>query len=293
MRRTLAWTWLAIAACSATAPASRPAVQPSPTPAAVTEVEPPPAPTPAAPVATVVVPSTPPQATTEPFDTRVDVAPGKSCTLSWTAGTAKEVDGGWALLDVKRIATKDAGACKAGVLWDVETGAGTRCVEPIDPSVCKNPDFERSALQGGTLSKPDTPRPEDFDGIDHVDMNFDGYRDLCVQRMMGAYNYSQVCWLFDPATSSYRRYDKLDPVIWATYDATSQRIRHEVRLGGPNYMSQELAWEKGELVVVKRTESFLGEKPSGAPLPAGFSSWEVVYRRKGNDLVKLREGPAR
>ncbi len=242
-----------------------------------------PAPTPSA--AASAEPAAPP-----PPVTTVALAPEKPCTFRWAAANFEGDDEGWTVVGVSRIATEEGGVCKASVLWDVDAGVGVGCDGAHDPVACeKSPPFDVESLDGGRLHTGGAAPSGEWTGIELSDMNFDGFRDLCVQKMMGAYNYSQICWLFAPAKGIFERYEPLDDVIWASFDPVKRQIKNGMRLGGPAYMSQILAWEKGELVVLERVETLLGEKPDGTPL-FDDESWEVLYQRKGGRLVKVRQG---
>ncbi len=229
-----------------------------------------------------------------PQRTRLELAPGKSCTFEWTAGDFEELDDHWRIVGVTRIATLGGGACNAGVLWDVGVGTGTGCNGAHDAQAClQNIPFEIESLNAGILRKPKAAPIPDAMGIDFVDWNFDGYRDLCVLKLLGAYNYSQTCWLYRPAAALFKRYEPLDDIIWVKLEPQTKTITQGMRLGGPVYMKQVLGWRRGELVVLERITTDLGGKPDGSPIPAGYDAWEIVERRKGGKLVEIRQGPTK
>ena len=257
----------------------------------------PPAPAAPPPVATIdaidegIEPETEPPGAEEPPPlpgelTEIELAPGKRCELAWEAGGFRAVDDGWVITSIRRIGTREGGACRAGIFFDGVAEAAEGCTDGAADALC-----EPEPLDGGVL--PKSPPLDEHRGMDLADMNFDGYRDLCVQAFMGAYNYSQRCFLFRPAEGRFERYEPLDDIIWMSLDPDAKQIRHGLRLGGPAYMDQVLGWENGDLVVLTRTETVLGERPDGQPLPPGHSRYEIVYERRGGQLVKIREGPAK
>lgn len=215
--------------------------------------------------------------------TIVDVGPGVRCALVWDATTFEATDESWNAVGVRRIATRAGGGCQAAVLFDAAAELAA-CQRHHAASYC-----EEEPLNGGTLWRAGAP--EGNSGIELVDVNFDGHRDLCVEARMGAYNYSQRCWLFRPKEGIFERYEPLDEIIWMTVDADAKVLRHGMRIGGPAYMDQVLGWEAGELVVLERTETILGEDPHGQPLPAGYSRYETRWERRGGQLVKIGAGP--
>jgi hypothetical protein len=226
-----------------------------------------------------------------PHSTPIELAPGKSCTLEWTVSDFEELDDYWRVIVVRRIATVAGGACKQSVFWDLDAGIGVGCDASLHDMFACDPSVPPDSLNGGILTKPGATPPQEAMGVELVDWNFDGYRDLCVMDAMGAYNYSQKCWLFRPKSGVFERYEPLDDIIWAKPDPRTKTIKNGMRLGGPEYMSQRLGWERGELVVLERTTTILGGKPDGPPLPAGFDAWEIVERRVGGKLVQVSEGP--
>lgn len=270
-------------ACS-TPPRSevRPVAPPARTPVA-------PAPMKSVPVEAVVAPAAP-----GPNRTRVPIKSDEACTFEWGATTFEPVNDGYRIAGISRIATLDDGACVAAVLFDLDTGEGTPCELEPDPAGCleqRSRDDDR--LDGGVLSTRPLDGNHELSEIDLRDLNFDGFADLCVRSAMGAYNYGQVCYLFDPQQRAFKRYPKLDEVIWATLDVPKKRVASSLRIGGPLYHARVYAWERGELVLLSRVETTLGEKPDGSALPKGYDSWEVAYERRGGVLSVVRRGPTK
>lgn len=125
------------------------------------------------------------------------------------------------------------------------------------------------------------------------DLNFDGAADLCVVSMTGAYNYSQLCWLFDTKSRTFVRHAEIDPIIFMGIDRKKKRLGSFFRAGGPIYEKNEYEWHSGKLVKVLGVTTYLGERPDGKPLNPGFDRWEVRYELRKGTLVKTFEGAMR
>jgi hypothetical protein len=208
---------------------------------------------------------------------RAQLAPQAApCTLLFDAGGFREDAEGWTIAAIRSVATAAGGACAAAELDGMREGTMA--------------ELELETLEGGRIAKPGRTA---VDGEMLEDLNFDGYRDLCIRAMSGAYNYSHVCWLFDPPSKRFRRYAKLDQHIYLTADPKTKRLVSAHRHSGPTYGETIMRWEKGELIVQRTVVSTIGERPDGKPLPPGFDRWEVVRERRGGQMVKVREGPAK
>jgi len=207
----------------------------------------------------------------------IDLAPGSSCELLWQSGSYEATDTHWVIRDITGIQTQSGDACRAAPVWVSTDGD--------------------DVLVGGLIAKPGHERAveklsEGPPGGVVADFNFDGFRDLCVTAGVGARGYGQNCWLFDPETRTFVRYEKLDEVTDMTLDPKKKVITHSRRLGGMDYRAETLGWHDGELVVLERTDTTLGERPNGKPLPEGYR-WEIVYRRRAGSLVKDHAGAVR
>jgi hypothetical protein len=202
--------------------------------------------------------------------------------MIFDAGVFSEEADSFVAGDISRIATAEGGACAARALYDLAR-------EPKDSY-----GMEAEALAGGPFLKPSRPRPKDYDGNewDHfLDMNFDGYADLCVVVLTGAYNYSQRCWLFDPTSRTFVREKTLDEIIFMTLHPDQKVIEAGYRAGGPTYFHGEWAWQKKALVPTLEVWTTLGARPDGKDLPKGFTHWVVRKERRAGRLVKVLDGP--
>lgn len=211
----------------------------------------------------------------------VELQPGApGCRMVFDSGMYEDHQDWYTAAMISRIMTEASPGCAAGELFDVskETKAHP---DDLDPDV----------LQGGVFSKPGHPETDETkDSWNRFeDLNFDQYADLCVVNMTGAYNYSQKCWLFDPATRKFVRNAELDDVIFMAVDRKKKTISNFMRAGGPHYMQAEYGWIGGKLSVLWSENIILGETPTGKRIPG--MRWVVRHERRGDKLVKVKEGP--
>lgn len=190
------------------------------------------------------------------------------------------------ITSVSRMATEESGGCAASLLYDLsqETKA--------DPN-----DMDPEPLVAGIFRKPGQTLPPDVaDGpIWNVteDLDFDTIADLCVVVMTGAYNYSQMCWLFDAKSRTFVRHAELDPLIFVQVDRQKKKLTSAFRAGGPVYQNNEYQWQNGKLVRTFQSVSYFGEKPDGTPLAPGFSHWLIRYELRRGKMVKTFDGALR
>jgi len=254
----------AVAALTAVAVAP----EPEPTPEPAPEPEPPP----------VATASSPPEVIIDlkAHTTPLELAPGKTCEVAWHAARFEARDDGWWVISIGTIETIGGDLCTAATVYEDATEKKVICGNAPPGEAC---DFE-SGFTGGFIPAGGSTPDREFQGVLFADMNFDGYRDLCIQVMMGAYNYSQRCFLYRPQRRTFERYPALDPVIWATLDPAKKEIRHGMRVGGPTYMSAKYRWVGDALVMTQRVVTTLGER-------------ETEERRIGGKMRKVYAGPPR
>jgi hypothetical protein len=187
-------------------------------------------------------------------------------------------------MQVTRIATKAGGACAEGVLYDLakETKAWPDAPDP-------------EPLAVGPIYKPETPKPAtpDFTDLNRfIDMNFDGYADLCVVTTSELFpSYGQRCWLFDPGKRVFVREPALDPLVYMTLHPEKKMISAHWPMGPRREHGREATWIKGQLVTTMEEELTAEERPDGHALPKGFSRWVVRRVLRGGKLVKVVDGP--
>ena len=126
-----------------------------------------------------------------------------------------------------------------------------------------------------------------------VDMNFDGYLDLKVTYAMGAYNQSRKYWLYQPRTRRFVKSTDLENLLWPQFDPETKTIKDGGRVGGPVYTDGVYQWIRGKLETLESVTTYLGEDPQGNPLPAGYSSYKVRYKRVAGKLSKVFDGPVK
>jgi hypothetical protein len=211
---------------------------------------------------------------------------GAPCTLVFEARSVKERETSFFLADISRIAVEDGGACSASTLFDVEAERRVAPGKFLD------------TLEGGLL--PKLGHVQEFSGTPEnpgasmlLDMNFDGFLDLRVIVATGAYNVGLRNWLFDPASRKFVPAEALDRLIWPLFDASTRTIKAGGRVMGASYESGEHQWINGKLETLWQTSTTVGEMPDGRPLPAGYESYEVRYKRAGGALRKVFQGPVR
>jgi hypothetical protein len=205
------------------------------------------------------------------------------CVFAIEAGLLSESAIEVAIGGVTRIATLDGGACSAGLLYDHEAERVGAPEDTVDP------------MMGGRLRKPgidDGDDAWDGDGTSRLaDLDFDGWADLCIVEVFGSYSYSQRCWRFDPSARVFRRAPELEPLTFATADRANRRIESARRVTGAIYEWQRHVWERGVLVLDADEITYLGESPSGKPLPPPATEWVRRRERREGKLVVVREGP--
>lgn len=204
---------------------------------------------------------------------------GAPCTLLARAQSFEDAAEHWTVRQIRWLATEESGSCAAGTLFDAAAEQPSADAEPVE------------SLDGGPIAKPGTAGTgfEPPDGGVLADFNFDQHLDLCVKQAFGSYNFSQRCWVFDPATRRFVREAELEELQEIEIDKRSKTLRSSWRIGGPAYVAVEKRWIGGKLVKTRETLTHLGETPQGQPLPDGHS-YVVEYQRRGGKLVRVREG---
>ena len=217
----------------------------------------------------------------------VDLGPGaRACTFTFEAALFEDQPNRFVVAGVERFATEASTSCAAGVLYDAAQAKPATAGEE-----------EPEALEGGVFQKPGRPQAPEPDEVSSWnllrDLNFDGYADLCVVAMAGAYNYSQRCWVFEPERRAFRREEALDELIFLEVDEAKRQLSSGYRVGGPTYTTGTFGWQGRSLVKLTTVTTILGEGPDGKPLPKGYERWEERYERRGGKLVKVFGGPMR
>lgn len=275
------------------APAAAPVGEPAPPVRAVASVPPTPAPTPEnVPVPTpedAGADAAEPELEPEPepivrasFALRAGLAP---CRFVFRAGVGSTVDVGRYLMSISRIELEASEVCAAQVVYDAEAemkAAPDRALEALEGGLLPNPG--KLAAAAALREGPDPV---------FVDANFDGYLDLAVGAASGAYNRSSRYWLFEPSTKRFVQSAELEELLMPSFDAKRKRIKAGGRAGGPVYVSSEHEWVSGKLETVWSQTTYLGETPTGKPLPKGFREYRVRYERRGKRQKKVFDGPAR
>lgn len=206
------------------------------------------------------------------------------CSLVFRAGVGTRSELGRYLMAIDRIETEASDGCAAQVVFD---------------SAEKRPgrDLPQDSLEGGLLPNPGkldaaAAEPEGPPPL-LLDANFDGYLDLCVLAMSGAYNQSFRFWLFDPTSKRFVSSTELEDLLMPRFDAKRRRVEAGGRAGGPIYVGSEHEWVKGKLETVWSETVHLGETPTGASLPKGFTQYKIRYERRGGKQRKVFDGPSR
>lgn len=216
------------------------------------------------------------------FALRAGLAP---CRFVFRAGVGSTVDVGRYLMSISRIELEASEVCAAQVVYDAEAemkAAPDRALEALESGLLPNPG--KLAAAAGLREGPDPI---------FVDANFDGYLDLAVGAASGAYNRSSRYWLFEPSTKRFVQSAELEELLMPSFDAKRKRIKAGGRAGGPVYVSSEHEWVSGKLETVFSQTTYLGETPTGKPLPRGFREYRVRYERRGKAQKKVFDGPAR
>lgn len=206
------------------------------------------------------------------------------CRFVFGAGVGGVFDYGRFIMGVERIEVEPSADCAGHVVYDGEA------------EKAKSPDG-LDVLEGGLLPNPDklAQAAKQTDGAPSiwVDANFDGYLDIRVLALSGAYNSSHRFWLFDPKTKRFVQSTALEELLMPQFDAKKRRVASGGRAGGPVYVSSQHEWVNGTLEQVWSETTILGEAPSGKPLPKGFGRWRTRYERRGTSMKKVFDGPAR
>lgn len=272
MRGAGAVCWLACACAGAPTPTPAP----TPIPIASATAAPEPAPLPSADAGAPEAPPPDPGPKTGIHRWLVPLGGSVgSCTLALRGALFSENESTWFMAGIDRVETELGGGCAAAIVYEAKR--------------------EDDYLSGGPIAKPGRLAEASADaggplGGFLLDMSFDGILDLCLTAGVGAYAYSQQCWVFDPKQRAFVREPELDEMQWLEVDATNRRLSASFRVGGPEYRRLEKGWVGGELVTLRTVTTILGETPRGKPLPKGTSTWEIVYERRGKRLVKVSEG---
>jgi hypothetical protein len=185
---------------------------------------------------------------------------------------------------VSRIAIEKGGPCAGGVLFD---GVKEQQAAPADEYA--------GALQAGIFQKPGRPKSPDVDvNINRIeDLDFDGYNDMCVVRMLGANQYTQRCWLFEPKTQTFERNEDLEEFIWLSVNRDKKTLTSHERVDATISQTSELAWADGHLTILRSETTTFYHRPDGKALPPGFTRYVERWERGRGNRVKVFEGPVR
>ena len=131
-----------------------------------------------------------------------------------------------------------------------------------------------------------TVSTSELNGLELVDLNFDGYADL---RMMEAPsagpNTSYMNWLFDPVSERFVPIPALDQLPGLKVVASARELRSEWRDGPSMYGTDVYVFRDGKLVPIRR-ERRTYSRPGAFTLeisrPDG-TGWRVLQKRPGRD----------
>jgi hypothetical protein len=203
----------------------------------------------------------------------------ESCTLLLVGELVPQPDA-WFLRTVTRIEAEPNESCKAHLLYDGHgPPVGGKLVVEAIPMLFW--------LKPGHSLAPDAA--SDFAAFSSglQDLNFDGYVDIC-SAADDMSERPQLCWVFDPAMRIFVYHEELDSI---------PHLRVEgARLVGSTHSGSvseglEYAWVKGKAELKKRTTSYLGQRPDGAPAPD--FSFTVTEELRAGKVVKTSQRAAR
>ncbi len=229
-------------------------------------------------VSVVAAPSSEPKDDGPPLHrTAIALAAKKPCVIRWQALSFEEEDSHWTIAGITKIATEAGGPCKAQVFYD-----SSNLAQPTE--------WQQEGLgvviEGGQINRP---QRESEGGGTLLDLNFDGYLDLCLIAATAGNGYYQLCWLFDASAGTFRRSPKLDGLHHVTVDPKSKRLMHGARAGAGHRIYQEFAWEQDDLVLMKRIEWSAEPTDDTALPPRPGHNYRIVYERKNGAMVKVNE----
>lgn len=209
------------------------------------------------------------------------------CTLMFEGIDFAEDDSSFDIWMVSRMATLPGGSCSGNVFFDVA----------IEPKPTPG-DVESSTLVAGAFTKAGHALPAGAMPPQNpiLDMNFDGYADLCVaksgvqDRFYG--NYVQRCWLFDPLRRTFVREQALDPLIYLKIDSANRKLISTRAVGVDHTATSEYQWVQGTLTMTAE-ELHWPVLPDGQPLPPGVAYWKKRKELRGGRMNPVFDGPVR
>ena len=96
---------------------------------------------------------------------------------------------------------------------------------------------------------------------EEVDVNFDGYDDILVKEFLPAgANIPHLCWLYNPQTEQFERFEAFEKITSPKVDAATKTITSNWNSGAANYGTDVYQYENGELVMVKREEKVYSDE---------------------------------
>ena len=129
----------------------------------------------------------------------------------------------------------------------------------------------------------ETPVSGEVQGLQVIDMNFDGYRDIRIQEFASAGpNTPYLNWLYDPATGLFEASTVLNEIASPEFDASAHEIRSAWRDGATRYGTDFYEVSNGVPRLTRR-ESRVYDQPGVYTLEISRwvdDKWEVVERRR-------------
>jgi hypothetical protein len=92
------------------------------------------------------------------------------------------------------------------------------------------------------------------------DVNFDGYKDICLLNYEGNYNNSYYFWLFDKKSNQFKHYKDLDNVYNPAIIKEKKEICSKWHSGVSEFYLEKYFWKNDSLVLKEKYEEYWQDK---------------------------------
>jgi hypothetical protein len=127
-----------------------------------------------------------------------------------------------------------------------------------------------------------TPLSSGTEGLEVVDMNFDGYGDIrIVETQPAGPNVPYLNWLFDPTSETFVENPALNAITSPQFDAATREIRSNWRDGATRYGTDVYVFEEHRPVLVRK-ESKVYKSPGIYTLQVSQlvnGIWKMIEQR--------------
>lgn len=193
---------------------------------------------------------------------------------------------------IVELRTTESTGCRAETLWDPPGPVEREAADEVFPAL--------SVLEGGDfLLEPG--HGNDYEGpfSKFEDMNFDGYKDLCLMGQFRGFTSGIPglfrCWVYSPEERRFLFKKSMGNLAWgAKPDPVARTFSVRTRGGGFSWSITTYAWENQEVVALKQVDFNRTRFTEDGGVPRehqapGNMYWETLHERRGGKLVQIRE----